>query len=148
MGSPNSLLAVRAIIAIYREFEQTSRRSDISMAQYRMMLYLRKGPKRAGVIAAAAAIAKPTVSLSINALRDKGWVMSVADIDGRASVFAMTAAGKRRMARFERKLGKLMRAMVRGQEFDALCEALAEALTAMAHTRDQRLMSVEQSLMG
>jgi hypothetical protein len=60
----------------------------------------------------------------------------------------MTAAGKRRMARFERKLGKLMRVMVRGQEFDALCEALAEALTAMAHTRDQRLMSVEQSLMG
>ena len=49
-------LAVRSIVSLYREFEQVARRSNISLGQYRTLLYLRAGPKNAGAIAAAGEI--------------------------------------------------------------------------------------------
>jgi DNA-binding MarR family transcriptional regulator len=105
MTTKNAILTVRTIVSSYREFEQAARRSDISMAQYRLMLYLQNGPKRASEIAAAAEIAKPTVSLAINGLREKGWVTTSPDTDGRASCVAITPSGRKRMKSFEGELG-------------------------------------------
>ena len=114
MKTPAPLLAVRAVVAIYREFEQVARRSDVSMAQYRLMLYLRAGPKRAGEIAAAIAVAKPTISLALNALREKGWITSTTDEeDGRASRILITHAGKTRMEAFEAEVCRPHRADAR-----------------------------------
>ena len=47
-SDPRSL-SVRAIIAFYREFERVMRDGDISLAQYRTMLYLKGGAKRVGL---------------------------------------------------------------------------------------------------
>ena len=146
MSSEQSQLAVRAVVAIYREFEQIARRSDISLAQYRLLLYLRNGPKRAGAIAAAAALAKPTVSLALNGLRDKGWVESAADADGRASVVAITPEGHARIMSFERELASAMGAMVHADELGHLSVVLAEAYVSMAATRDERMKAVERGL--
>ena len=58
-GRPKAeVISVRAIVALYREFENVARRADLSLAQYRMLLYLGRGPQRAGVIAAASALKK------------------------------------------------------------------------------------------
>lgn len=135
-----SLTAVRAVVALYREFEQVARRSDISMGQYRMMLYLRNGPKRAGEIAAAAEIAKPTVSLALNALREKGWVEDAAHHDGRASSVGLTSAGRTRMESFEVELGAVMDLAV-GKDLAALHEALENAYVAMWATKEERLVN-------
>jgi len=92
-SDPQSL-SVRAIIAFYREFERVMRDGDISLAQYRTMLYLKGGAKRAGAIAAAGAVKKPTVSAMLNNLREKGWIRDEADpVDGRAIAVALTPAG-------------------------------------------------------
>jgi DNA-binding MarR family transcriptional regulator len=147
MTIPAPLLAVRAVVAIYREFEQLTRRSDISLAQYRLMLYLRTGPKRAGEIAAAVAVAKPTVSLALNALREKGWITSSTDeADGRATRILITKAGKARMESFEAELAARIAPMLGGADAETLCTALATAYVAMGATREARLKDVEDSL--
>ena len=43
---------VRLVVSLYREFEQVARRGDMSMAQYRTLLYLLGGSRRAGELAA------------------------------------------------------------------------------------------------
>ena len=147
MTIPAPLLAVRAVVAIYREFEQVARRSDISLAQYRLMLYLRTGPKRAGEIAAAIAVAKPTISLALNALREKGWITSSTDEeDGRASRILITAAGKTRMEAFEAELAARIAPMRGGVDAKTLSDALAAAYVAMGATREARLSDVEDSV--
>lgn len=146
MGTDKSQLAVRAVVAIYREFEQIARRSDISMAQYRLLLYLRNGPQRAGAIAAAAELAKPTVSLAVSGLRERGWVESGGDTDGRASLVVITAAGKARMDRFEKELSQSMGAMLAPKDLGGLTEVLAQAYAAMAISREERMKTVERGL--
>src|SRR5213595_1299607 len=97
-------IAVRIVTSIYREFENVARASDISMAQYRLLFFLQAGPRRAGAIAPAAALAKPTISLILNGLRERGWVENAPDPDGRAAVVLLTPAGEARLASFEAEL--------------------------------------------
>jgi hypothetical protein len=44
---------VRLVVSPYREFEQVVRDGEVSMAQYRTLLYLMGGARRAGELAAA-----------------------------------------------------------------------------------------------
>jgi predicted transcriptional regulator len=73
-ASEHSALSVRAIVAFYRELERVTRDGDISLGQYRNMLYLKGGAQRAGAIAAASAVKRPTMSAMLNALREMWWV--------------------------------------------------------------------------
>lgn len=140
MSTDASRLAVRSVVAIYREFEQIARRSDISMAQYRLLLFLLNGPKRAGAIAAAAELAKPTVSLAINGLREKGWVKSGPGVDGRASVVTITPEGYARMTSFEQDLAQNLNSML--DDPADLAAALAKAYAAMDATKEIRMKNV------
>ena len=79
---------VRLVVSLYREFEQVARRGDMSMAQYRTLLYLLAGSRRAGELAAAGAVTKPTVSSMINGLRQHGWVADADDETGDGRVDA------------------------------------------------------------
>jgi DNA-binding MarR family transcriptional regulator len=146
MKETSSSLGVRAIVGIYREFEQATRGSDLSLAQYRLLFYLKKGPQRAGAIAAAGALSKPTVSLTINALREKGWVKSVPDPDGRVAMIKITPAGEKRMTRFESDLARAMESTMNSEEAAVFYEALKRAYYAMAVSWEDRLKAIEQSL--
>ena len=86
---------VRLVVSLYREFEQVARQGDLSMAQYRTLLYLLGGSRRAGELAAANAVTKPTVSSMINGLRQQGWVADADDEtgDGRVTRVELTPAG-------------------------------------------------------
>ena len=90
---------VRLVVSLYREFEQVARQGDLSMAQYRTLLYLLGGSRRAGELAAANAVTKPTVSAMINGLRQQGWVADAADEtgDGRVTRVELTDAGRARL---------------------------------------------------
>ena len=83
---------VRLVVSLYREFEQVARRGDLSMAQYRTLLYLLGGSRRAGELAAANAVTKPTVSSMINGLRQQGWITDAVDEagDGRVTRIELT----------------------------------------------------------
>ena len=129
-------IAVRIVATLYREFEQAARASDLSLAQYRLLFYMQGGAKRAGAIAVAASLAKPTISLTLNSLRDKGWVENLPDPDGRASVVVLTPAGEARLTAFEAQLSAAMRALL---EDDGAYADLEDGLIAAYRALDAKL---------
>jgi len=135
---------VRLVVSLYREFEQVARRGDLSMAQYRTLLYLLGGSRRAGEVAAANAVTKPTVSTMINGLRQQGWVTDAVDEkgDGRVTRIELTAAGRARLARFEEELADRMEQLVPGVDRTAMRAFLLELYGAHAETREERLGNV------
>jgi DNA-binding MarR family transcriptional regulator len=135
--------SVRLIVSLYREFEQVARRGDLSMAQYRTLLYLMGGARRAGELAAAQAVTKPTVSAMLTSLRVAGWVAEEVDAaDGRVTKVALTAAGRARVRAFEAELADRMEALIPGVNRQELRTALAELYQAHARTREERLADV------
>ncbi len=134
---------VRLVVSLYREFEQVARRGDLSLAQYRTLLYLMGGAKRAGELAAANAVTKPTVSAMINSLRERGWVTDTIDpSDGRVTNIALTRAGRNRVERFEAALADRMEELIPGVDRDEQRASLAALYDAHAQTRGERLRDV------
>ena len=115
-GADERAPGVRFVVSVYREFEQVARRGDLSMAQYRTLLYLLGGSRRAGELAAANAVTKPTVSAMITSLRQQGWVADVVDEagDGRVTRVELTPEGRARLALFEQELADRMEELVPG----------------------------------
>jgi DNA-binding MarR family transcriptional regulator len=135
---------VRLVVSLYREFEQVARRGDLSMAQYRTLLYLLGGSRRAGELASANAVTKPTVSSMINGLRQQGWVADAVDDtgDGRVTRVELTAAGRDRLARFEAELAERMEELLPGVDRAEVRRLLGDLYRAHAETREERLGSV------
>jgi DNA-binding MarR family transcriptional regulator len=147
-SDPTSL-SVRAVVAFYREFERVTREADISLGQYRTMLYLKGGAKRAGAIAAAGAVKKPTISAMLNNLREKGWIRDEADpADGRAIAVALTPAGRARIDAFEKTLAAHMARIVPEPDLTALRQALAAAYIDLATSQEERLKDIEEQFLG
>lgn len=138
-------LAIRSIVSLYREFEQVARRADISLGQYRTLLYLRTGPKNAGSIAAAGEIKKPTVSALLNSLRDKGWIETAADpADARVTQVVLTEAGAARMDAFELELAARIDPLLAGRDRTQLYAALAAAAASLRLGTEERQREVER----
>jgi DNA-binding MarR family transcriptional regulator len=136
---------VRLVVSLYREFEQVARRSgDMSMAQYRTLLYLLGGSRRAGELAAANAVTKPTVSSMINGLRQQGWVADAVDEagDGRVTRVELTPAGRTRLAKFEEELAERMEELLPGADIEATRAFFLGLYDAHAETREERLGNV------
>jgi DNA-binding MarR family transcriptional regulator len=133
---------VRLVVSLYREFEQVARRGDLSLAQYRTLLYLMGGARRAGELAAANAVTKPTVSAMINGLRQQGWVEEAVDPDGRVTKIVLTAAGRDRVRRFEAELEARLEELIPGVEQGELRRVFDELYAAHAKTREERLANV------
>lgn len=147
--SHTSHLGVRAIIVFYREFERVTREADISLGQYRTMLFLKGGAKRAGAIAAAGAVKKPTVSAMLSNLRDKGWITDEADPDdGRALAVALTPAGLARINALEDELAARLAAIVPDSELKALIAALSTAYLTLYATQADRVKDIESQFLG
>ena len=135
---------VRLVVSLYREFEQVARRGDLSMAQYRTLLYLLGGSRRAGELAAANAVTKPTVSAMINGLRQQGWVADTVDEtgDGRVTRVELTSAGRARLARFEAELADRMEELLPGVDRAEVRRFFGDLQHAHAETRPERLADV------
>ena len=144
-----SHLGVRAIIVLYREFERVTRDADISIGQYRTLLYLKGGAKRAGEIAAAGAVKKPTVSSMLSNLRDKGWIVDEADpADGRAISVALTETGRARIDALEEALAGRMSAIIPADELADLISALSTAYLSLRNTQEERRKDIESQFLG
>jgi DNA-binding MarR family transcriptional regulator len=143
-NADNGVPGVRLVVSLYREFEQVARRGDLSMAQYRTLLYLLGGSRRAGELAAANAVTKPTVSSMINGLRQQGWVTDAVDDtgDGRVTRIELTSAGRARLAQFEAALAERMEELLPGVDREGARRFLRQLYDAHAETRDDRLAGV------
>jgi DNA-binding MarR family transcriptional regulator len=135
---------VRLVVSLYREFEQVARQGDLSMAQYRTLLYLLGGSRRAGELAAANAVTKPTVSAMINGLRQQGWVADAADEtgDGRVTRVELTVEGRARLERFEGELAQRMEQLLPGTDRTQVRRFFGDLQAAHRSTREERLGGV------
>jgi DNA-binding MarR family transcriptional regulator len=141
--------SVWTIVALYRQFEYVARESDITLAQYRLMLFLRRGAQRAGTIAAAAAVKKPTISAMLAVLRDKGWIAETSDpSDARAISISLTQAGRARIATFETTLAASIGKLAPGMNLDRLHAALAAFHAGMATSGADRMRAAEKRLLS
>lgn len=148
-ASSKSHLGIRAIIVFYREFERATREADISVGQYRTMLFLKGGAKRAGAIAAAGAVKKPTVSAMLANLREKGWISDETDPDdARALSVALTPAGLARLNALEDELSARLASIVPEGELAALIDALSAAYLSLRSTQAERVKDIESQFLG
>jgi len=78
-GDDRAARAVRSIVCISRVFERACRGTGLSLPQYRLLLFLRHGPKRAGELAAEVAIQRPTLTALVAGLEREDRLRRVAD---------------------------------------------------------------------
>jgi DNA-binding MarR family transcriptional regulator len=126
-GSRRRSRAVRAFVFMSRLFEYECRELGISMAQYRMLLYLRHGPKRAGELAARASITRPTLSTLIGTLERLGLLRREAvDADKRGVRLELTRKGLATIERMELRFGEIFDDAAKGCDRPRLLDALNE----------------------
>jgi len=88
------ILMARTVVVLFREFETIARELDITIPQYRFLLFLKRGPKRAGELAVEAAIRKPTASGLIADMEKRGLITRAPDKDdGRSVKLKLTQKG-------------------------------------------------------
>lgn len=128
--------AVRAIVFLYREFERVCRDEGISIPQYRLLLFLRHGPKRAGELAARAAIQRPTLTSLVDGLEKDGRIRRVqVEADRRGIRLQLTETGVRDMRQVESRLSALLEGLCAGSERNDK-EEILDAFMSLARVLD------------
>ncbi|MFI5306125.1 MAG: MarR family winged helix-turn-helix transcriptional regulator [Polyangiales bacterium] len=119
--------AVRAFVFMSRLFEYECRELEVSMAQYRMLLYLRHGPRRAGELAARASITRPSLSTSIAAMEKQGLLRrTTVDDDRRGVKLELTRKGLLAIDRIEERFGEIFDDAAKDCDRGRLLDALEE----------------------
>jgi DNA-binding MarR family transcriptional regulator len=132
--------AVRAIVFMSRLFEYECRDLGISLAQYRLLLYLRHGPKRAGELAAQASITRPSLSTLIAALDRQGLVQrTTVDADRRGVRLELTKKGLATIGRVEDRFGEVFDDATAGCERRRLLDALGELASELTEQIEARV---------
>ena len=130
--------AVRAIVFTNRLFEYECRDLGISLAQYRLLLYLRHGPKRAGELAAQAAITRPSLSVLLVTLEKAGFIRrSQVEGDGRGVSLTLSRKGLSVIAKVEQRFGQVLEGAAEGlpSELFGMLSQLARRLTDQVEAR-------------
>ncbi len=117
--------AVRTVAIVSRVFEQVCRETGVSLPQYRLLLFLRHGPKRAGELAARAAIKRPTLTAIVAGLEKEGRLSRIADdSDGRGGRIEITPQGRAALGEAEYALGQVMDELCNLGDYETLLGAL------------------------
>jgi DNA-binding MarR family transcriptional regulator len=137
---------VRAIATISREFDKVCRDAPISITQYRFMLYLKDGPRRAGEVAATSLVTKATISGHIAILREKGWITAETDtVDRRVTRLVLTDSGRVVMQSFENQLLDCLKSLIRPEDRESVLSDLARLYATLSATRESRYVDFESS---
>jgi DNA-binding MarR family transcriptional regulator len=137
---------VRAVATISREFDKVCRDAPISITQYRFMLYLKDGPRRAGEVAATSLVTKATISGHITILRDKGWITAETDtVDRRVTRLVLTDSGRVAMQSFENLLLDCLKSLIRPEDRERVLSDLAGLYAALSATRESRYADFESN---
>ena len=129
---PPRILGARAIVRMFHRFETAMRNSDLSFAQYRILGFLQNGPRRAGELALASAVKKPTVSSVLNGLRQRGWISDLTDsVDGRVVTVVLTASGRKRLREFDNQLAQTLESYISKPDLPLISAALVRLYASL-----------------
>lgn len=123
-----------------RLFEYECRELGVSMAQYRMLLYLRHAPKRAGELAEQASITRPSLSALIATLEKQGWIRRMTvDADKRGVRLELTQKGLATIERVENRFSEVFEDASAGCDRTRLLDALAELTSVLNDQLEKRV---------
>lgn len=129
------ILAARTVLVLHKQLERAARGADITIAQYRFLLALKRGASRARELAQDSAVGRPAASALINEMEKRGLVAREADArDGRSEILRLTPTGVAKHAAFERELARVLGEVMPPAESGAILEAISE----LAYRIDQR----------
>lgn len=138
--------AVRSIVCMSRAFERACRDGGLSLPQYRLLLFLRHGPKRAGELAAEVAIQRPTLTALVGALEREGRLRRVADEhDGRGVRIEITAAGTAALEQTEARLVDVVEGLLGQGDRERLLACFDDFAALIDVEFDRRLRAEDAS---
>jgi DNA-binding MarR family transcriptional regulator len=136
--------AVRAIVFTNRLFEYECRDLGVSLAQYRLLLFLRHGPKRAGELAAHAAITRPSLSVLLVALEKAGLIRRhEVEGDARGVRAALTRKGLAAIARVEQRFARVLHEVTADADRERLVSSLSELARCLTKQVEQRVRAAD-----
>lgn len=131
---------VRAAAWLHREFECVCQETGLSLSQYRLMMFLRHGPERAGELAAQIAIKRPTLTALVSGLERNGCIERHADeSDGRGVRIELTEKGLETFELLERALTNSLRGLTEGDEGAGVRSGLDALADIIKSEIDERL---------
>lgn len=120
------------------------REANVSLSQYRVLLYLIEQPMRPGELARLLAVSRPTATGMIRALEQRQWVRRESlDEDRRGVRVRVTARGRQAVSAVDERLQQLLRGLGK----DAGLPALLSTLEALREPIDQAAAGVRKRLM-
>ena len=135
--------AARTIVFLAREFERTCQEARVSLPQYRLLLFLRDGPKRAGELAARVAIKRPTLTALVAGLERAGHLRRVSvEQDGRGIHIEITEKGEQAVERAESRLSTLVERLANKGRRESILESLDELSTILDGEIERRIGEV------
>ncbi len=139
-GDRRATRAVRAVVFLYREFERVCRDEGISIPQYRLLLFLRHGPKRAGELAARAAIQRPTLTSLVDGLEKDGRLRRVqVEADRRGVRLELAEDGVQAMRSVEARLSDLLEELCEKGDKDEILKGFMGMARVLDREVDERL---------
>lgn len=124
--------SVRAVAIASRLFEQACLETGVSLPQYRLLLWVRHGPRRAAELAGRIAVRPPTVTALVDGLVELGFLArGPVPGDRRGIELTLTPDGRAALDRTEGALSALLGSIgARGDEDRMLSglDELAEVL--------------------
>lgn len=129
--------------------ENALTRAELSLPQYRMLIFLSEGgADAASALAGKLGVSRPSVTALVDGLVSRGLAERCADpVDRRRVTHAVTDAGRAALDRADRiveeRLAELATQMADDDARDTAYSGLAQWLDAMNVERDERLASPE-----
>jgi DNA-binding MarR family transcriptional regulator len=136
---PDLSSAVRALALAARSLERAA--GDLTLAQYRVLAFVAAGHERASIVAEGLALAKPTVTATVDWLVERGLVTREAVAGDRRSVrLAVTRGGAAALRAAEKSMGeRLEQVLEHARDRKALLTALCDLDDALASRMRARL---------
>lgn len=124
--------AVRAVAILSRHFERQCLEMGLSLPQYRLLLFVRRGPQRAAELAAQAAVRRPTLTALVDGLEKEGLLLRCAvEGDRRGIRLELTPKGSEMLDRAESHLCELLERLLKHGESDRVLDGLEELLLVL-----------------
>lgn len=129
------ILMMRTVVVLHRLLDRQAQDSVLTIPQYRFLLTLKRGPRRASVLASLAGIGRPTASVLVTGLEKRGLLERYADPDdGRAEMLRLTPEGLKQYAAFERDLAQALSDYLDVEDRNAVLDRTEE----LAHFIDRK----------
>jgi len=127
---PDPVRVGRALARLSRVLDHASSTAGLSVAQYRVLVFVAEQPQRASALATKVDVQRATLSAIVGGLERSGFLQRTAvESDGRGVQLELTPAGAEALVRAERSLaGQLGEIMTAGGVDPSGLAALLEAM--------------------